>query len=129
MPRLDAQHGIRRLPGSRFPHGLLDGAGERRFSWGLRFVTQEEPDVLQRAAIVVAVAAIAVHVAESGALRCRCRGDPRRLVEQRLGQADEQAPVDEKSEIHVRLGLKLGMQGAGIPLGRQLQSAEAENLG
>src|SRR5215213_8855474 len=110
---LDAQHRFGRLARRRLPHGLTDGACDRRRNARAGGLAQEKSDVLQRPLRVVTVAAVAVEIAEGGALGRRGRRDARRLVQERLRQAGDQALLDEIREID--LG-GVGMQRARIAI-------------
>src|SRR5215203_3318346 len=122
---LDAQHRFGRLARRRLPHGLTDGACDRRRNARAGGLAQEKSDVLQRPLRVVTVAAVAVEIAEGGALGRRGRRDARRLVQERLRRARDQPLLDEIREIDAG---GVGMQRAGIAVGRELQRAEAQNL-
>jgi hypothetical protein len=81
----------------------------------------------------VTVAAVAVEIAESGALGRGGRRDARRLVQERLRQAHDEAFLDQMREVDAgcvgmqRAGIAVGreLQRAGIAVGRELQRAEA----
>src|SRR3954454_14901740 len=91
-------------------------------------MAQEQPDVLQRPMRVMTMAAIAVQVPERRALRRGARGDPRRPLPPRLGQADDQALFDEEVEIDLAGPGRPRMQRARIAVWRELQCAEAQDL-